>query len=134
MIKLDLSEVSQEPFAFATRETLQRSRPEPLLVWAQDKQLNSVLLESAHMIRKAVTYLRADVAQTGVDYMSLDVPGGARRGVSDEREPREVKRYLVWTREMLERRGSAAHALVVNCIVEGSACPLALMRSALKKF
>ena len=44
MNKLDLREVSQEPFAFATRETLQRSRPEPLLVWAQDRQLNSVLL------------------------------------------------------------------------------------------
>ena len=134
MTKLDLSEVSQEPFAFATRETLERSRPEPLLVWARSGALNAVLLESAHMIRKAVTYLRADVAQTGVNYMSLDVPGGARRGVSDEREPREVKRYLVWTREMLERRGSAAHAQVVNCIVEGSACPLELMRGALKRF
>lgn len=134
MNDLDLREVSQDPFAFATKETLQRSRPEPLLVWAQDKQLNAVLLESAHMIRRAATYVRADVAQTGVNYAALDVPRGAGRPVDDEREPREVTRYLRWCREATAKLGAERLRCVVDCIIEGSECPLRLMKIALRMF
>lgn len=134
MNDLDLREVSQDPFAFATRETLDRAVPEPLLIWAKSGALNSVLLESAHMIRRAATYVRADVAQTGVNYAALDVPRGSGRPVDDEREPREVTRYLKWCREATAKLGAERLRCVVDCIIEGSECPLRLMKIALRMF
>jgi len=135
MSDLDLSEVSQEPYQFATDETRLRAKPEPLLEWAESKKLNSVLLESAFMIRKAVKYIRSDVDQKGVNYLELDAPGGRHnRVVDDEREPPEVKRYMVWSTVMIGRFGSRGLTMVVDCIVEGSYCPLPLMKESLRVF
>ena len=85
-----------------------------------------------------VIHVVADAGRNGTTgseiASALDVPRGSGRPVDDEREPREVTRYLKWCREATAKLGAERLRCVVDCIIEGSECPLRLMKIALRMF
>ena len=130
---IDISEQSQQAYQWATRETLKKARRDPILVWAENKKLNSVLQESVWGIRRAVKYIRSEVDFQSLDYATLDCPRG-RGNTNNEREPKDVRRYLIWSSGVLGRFGSRGLNMIVNCIVEGDECDWDLFSSTIKDY
>ena len=130
---IDISEQSQKAYQWATKETLKKAKRDPILVWAESKKLNSVLQESVWGIRRAVKYIRSEVDFQSLDYATLDCPRGTG-GTNTEKEPKEVRRYLIWSSGVLGRFGSPGLNMIVNCIIDGDECDWKLFSTAIRAY
>ena len=139
----DRNEQSQDPYQFATPETLKRATrilkggrlatdPDPILRWIEDNKLPGTFEDDIHEIRKCVTWIRSQVSTKSMNYASMDAPGA--RGSGDSPEPKSWPRYRAWTAAVIGSLGHGALNAVQDTIMEGNDCDLSLFRHALKKF
>ena len=129
---IDLKEQSQEAYKFATQQTLIKCKPDPLLMWAQKKKLNNVLLESCWGIRKAINYLRGDVGMVTLDYLAMDLPSGNKS--NSDYEPKDVSRYIQWSEKIKNRFGTKKLNQVIDTIMEGGYCSLDSFEEIIKEY
>ena len=133
----DRTEQSKDDYSFATNQTLVHAlaNRDPILIWAESGKLNGVLEDAVLAIRKAISYLRADVAMQSFDYSSIDSKRKNKTRVTDlSYEPKEVKLYLEWSDAVIKKFGSRSLVYVTNCIVEGEKCNWERFENALKLY